>query len=60
MMDYYAIRVHYVDASALVKLIADDPDEEPGREIHNPETDLAPQGEISSPTAFANFACRSS
>jgi len=31
-MDYYAIKVHYFDASALVKLVADDPDEEPGRE----------------------------
>jgi hypothetical protein len=30
-MDYYAIKVHYFDASALVKLVADDPDEEPGR-----------------------------
>jgi predicted nucleic acid-binding protein len=28
---YYAIKVHYFDASALVKLVADDPDEEPGR-----------------------------
>jgi hypothetical protein len=32
-MDYYAVKVHYFDASALVKLVADDPDEEPGREI---------------------------
>ena len=28
---YYAVKVHYLDASALVKLVADDPDEEPGR-----------------------------
>lgn len=32
-MGYYAIKVHYFDASALVKLVADDPDEEPGRGI---------------------------
>ena len=32
-MDYYAIKVHYFDASALVKLVADDTDEEPGREV---------------------------
>jgi len=32
-MEYYAIKVHYFDASALVKLVADDPDEEPGRDI---------------------------
>lgn len=25
-------RTHYLDASALVKLVADDPDEEPGRD----------------------------
>lgn len=31
-MEYYAIKVHYFDASALVKLAADDPDEEPGRD----------------------------
>ena len=31
-MDYYAIKVHYFDASALVKLVADDPDEAPGRD----------------------------
>ncbi len=30
-MEYYAIKVHYFDASALVKLVADDVDEEPGR-----------------------------
>jgi predicted nucleic acid-binding protein len=30
-MDYYAIKVHYFDASALVKLAANDPDEGPGR-----------------------------
>ncbi len=33
MLEYYAIKVHYFDASALVKLVADDPDEEPGRDI---------------------------
>ena len=32
-MEYYAIKVHYFDASALVKLVADDPDEEPGRDV---------------------------
>jgi len=32
-MEYYAIKVHYFDASALVKLVADDSDEEPGRDI---------------------------
>jgi len=31
-MDYYAIKVHYFDASALVKLVADDPDEARGRD----------------------------
>jgi len=31
-MDYYAIKVHYFDASALVKLVAEDADEEPGRD----------------------------
>ena len=31
-MPYYAVKVHYFDASALVKLVADDVDEEPGRE----------------------------
>jgi len=31
-MDYYAVKVHYFDASALVKLVADDQDEEPGRD----------------------------
>jgi hypothetical protein len=30
---YYAIKVHYFDASALVKLVANDPDEEPGRSV---------------------------
>jgi predicted nucleic acid-binding protein len=29
----YAVKVHYLDASALVKLVADDPDEEPGRDV---------------------------
>jgi predicted nucleic acid-binding protein len=32
-MEYYAIKVHYFDASALVKLVADDVDEEPGRSV---------------------------
>ncbi len=32
-MDYYAIKAHYFDASALVKLVADDPDDEPGRDV---------------------------
>lgn len=32
-MEYYAIKIHYFDASALVKLVADDVDEEPGRSI---------------------------
>ena len=30
-MERYAVKVHYLDASVLVKLVADDPDEEPGR-----------------------------
>jgi predicted nucleic acid-binding protein len=32
-MDYYAVKVHYFDASALVKLVADDIDEAPGRDV---------------------------
>jgi predicted nucleic acid-binding protein len=28
----YSVKAHYLDASALVKLVADDPDELPGRE----------------------------
>jgi hypothetical protein len=32
-MDYYSVKAHYFDASALVKLVADDADELPGREI---------------------------
>jgi hypothetical protein len=32
-MDYYAVKVHYFDASALVKLAADDADDEPGRDV---------------------------
>lgn len=32
MTGYSAVKVHYLDASALVKLVADDPDEEPGRD----------------------------
>jgi predicted nucleic acid-binding protein len=32
-MEYYAIKVHYFDASALVKLVADDSDEAPGRDV---------------------------
>lgn len=31
-MERYAVKVHYLDASALVKLVADDPDEVPGRD----------------------------
>lgn len=27
----YSLKAHYLDASALVKVVADDPDEEPGR-----------------------------
>ena len=30
-MESHAVKVSYLDASALVKLVADDPDEEPGR-----------------------------
>ena len=30
-MESYSIKSHYLDASALVKLVADDPDDEPGR-----------------------------
>ena len=33
MITSYAVKVHYLDASALVKLVADDPDEEPGRDV---------------------------
>jgi predicted nucleic acid-binding protein len=32
-VDYYAVKVHYFDASALVKLVADDVDDEPGRDV---------------------------
>jgi predicted nucleic acid-binding protein len=32
-MGYYAIKVHYFDGSALVKLVADDADEQPGRDV---------------------------
>jgi predicted nucleic acid-binding protein len=32
-MDYHAVKVHYFDASALVKLVADDVDEAPGRDV---------------------------
>ena len=32
-MEYYSVKPHYFDASALVKLVADDADEEPGREV---------------------------
>ncbi len=32
-MEYYSIKVHYFDASALVKLVADDADEQPGRNV---------------------------
>lgn len=32
MQPGYWVKAHYLDASALVKLVADDPDEEPGRE----------------------------
>jgi predicted nucleic acid-binding protein len=32
-VDYYAVKVHYFDASALVKLVADDADEAPGRDV---------------------------
>src|ERR1039457_1096632 len=32
-MDYSAVKVHYFDASALVKLVADDQDEAPGRDV---------------------------
>jgi hypothetical protein len=29
----YSVKAHYLDASALVKLVADDSDEEPGRDV---------------------------
>jgi predicted nucleic acid-binding protein len=29
----YSVKAHYLDASALVKLVADDPEETPGRDI---------------------------
>lgn len=32
MQPRYSVNAHYLDASALVKLVADDPDEEPGRD----------------------------
>jgi predicted nucleic acid-binding protein len=32
-MDHHSVRVHYFDASALVKLVADDVDEAPGRDV---------------------------
>ena len=32
-MDYYAVKVHYFDASALVKLVAEDVDDAPGRDV---------------------------
>jgi predicted nucleic acid-binding protein len=32
-MEGYAVKAHYLDASALVKLVADDPDDEPGRTV---------------------------
>jgi len=33
MDDIYWCKAHYLDASALVKLVADDSDEEPGRDV---------------------------
>lgn len=33
MTGVYSVKMHYLDASALVKLVADDPDEEPGRAV---------------------------
>ncbi len=33
MQPGYSVKAHYFDASALVKLVADDPDEEPGRDV---------------------------
>jgi predicted nucleic acid-binding protein len=33
MQTGYSVKAHYLDASALVKLVADDPDEEPGRDV---------------------------
>jgi predicted nucleic acid-binding protein len=33
MRTRYFVKAHYLDASALVKLVADDPDDEPGRDI---------------------------
>jgi predicted nucleic acid-binding protein len=32
-VEYFAIKNHYLDASALVKLVADDADDHPGREL---------------------------
>jgi predicted nucleic acid-binding protein len=32
-MDHHSVRVHYFDASALVKLVAEDVDEKPGRDV---------------------------
>jgi predicted nucleic acid-binding protein len=33
MQPRYFVKAHYLDASALVKLVANDPDEEPGRDV---------------------------
>ncbi|MBZ5524760.1 MAG: PIN domain-containing protein [Acidobacteriia bacterium] len=33
MTIHYAVKAHYLDASALVKLVADDADEMPGRDV---------------------------
>jgi predicted nucleic acid-binding protein len=33
MQSRYSVKAHYLDASALVKLVADDADEEPGRDV---------------------------
>jgi len=33
MTGVYSAKMHHLDASALVKLVADDPDEEPGRAV---------------------------
>jgi len=41
-MDYYAIKVHYFDASAIVKLVADDPNEEPGVRVWECTSEAAP------------------
>ena len=43
-MTAYSVKAHYLDASALVKLVANDPDEAPGRDVLRQYYRGAPQG----------------